>query len=611
MSNETGVMSFREHLADLQRVLVRVFGILLVGFVIGWEFRIEIFEFLSGPITKALADNGIYHYQAISIAESIVVYLKSVLVADFLVFSPLIFHQLWTFIGPGLLRKEKTFIIPVTFFSVVFFLIGAAFAYTVIVPFITDWLVQLTLEDGSTAMMVTMQNAYSVSFTFLLMFGLVFELPLVIYFLALFGVVNHTSLLKFFRYFVVLSLILGAMLTPPDPVSQLLMAVPLNVLYAFGILVAWGVGRARNRVEESRDESGMTDKKLTTESVRLLGGGLVLMSVAVSLIFAFAHTLPAQNLTSLVPADAQFVVGYNPAVLNDNTALNRLMQPTLHTDDTAKALTSAGVDFTDVREVLIADRGEFGRLAIVRGPGCGALRDAVATALENAAAKDAHLDVGVLTVDENTFALGGSETMALVGDILAGERDGYVTGELEKRLLGRIQASGPLWAWLPDPSQSGDSLLSAPVASSLKAAGAWLHTGDEPSVSFEFRASDAIRADTIEARLDTEKVNLRHDPKKTLADGSAAALLLLIQEAKKSASPMTRADLIDLQQNLTPSPTAAKASSQVPLMSLLAKDVQNWAVRRNEHWITLTTELKTKDVEHFITGAFIGGVEGH
>ena len=111
MSNDSAVMTFREHLADLRRVLVRIFGVLLVGFVIGWEFRIEIFEFLSSPITKALADNGIYHYQAISIAESIVVYLKSVLVADFLVFSPIIFHQMWTFIGPGLLRKEKTFLI--------------------------------------------------------------------------------------------------------------------------------------------------------------------------------------------------------------------------------------------------------------------------------------------------------------------------------------------------------------------------------------------------------------------------------------------------------------------------------------------------------------------
>jgi sec-independent protein translocase protein TatC len=604
-------MSFREHLADLQRVLVRVFGILLVGFVIGWEFRIEIFEFLSGPITKALADNGIYHYQAISIAESIVVYLKSVLVADFLVFSPLIFHQLWTFVGPGLLRKEKTFIIPVTFFSVVFFLIGVAFAYTVIVPFITDWLVQLTLEDGSTAMMVTMQNAYSVSFTFLLMFGLVFELPLVIYFLALFGVVNHTSLLKFFRYFVVLSLILGAMLTPPDPVSQLLMAVPLNVLYAFGILVAWGVGRARNRVEESRDASGMTDKKLTTESVRLLGGGLILMSVAVTLIFAFAQTLPAKKLTSLVPADAQFVVGYNPAVLNDNTALNRLMQRTLHTDDTAKVLTSAGVDFTNVREVLIADRGKLGRLAIFRGPGCGALRNDVATALKNAAAKDMQLNVGVLTVDENTFALGESETMDLLGHIIAGEREGYAPGELEKRLLGRIQASGPLWAWLPDPSRTGDSLLSAPVASSLKAAGAWLHTGDDPSVSFEFRASDAIRADTIEARLDTEKMNLRQGSQTAMGDGSNEAILLLIKEAKKRASPATRADLIDLQQELSQGPAPLKESSQVPLMSLLSRDVQHWAVRRNEHWITLTTELKTKDVEPFMKGAFGDDVEGH
>ena len=602
MSDDSAVMTFREHLADLRRVLVRVFAVLLVGFMIGWEFRIEIFEFLSGPITKALADNGIYHYQAISIAESIVVYLKSVLVADFLVFSPIIFHQMWTFIGPGLLRKEKSFLIPVTFFSVIFFIIGAAFAYTVIVPFITNWLVQLTLEDGSTAMMVTMQNAYSVSFTFLLMFGLVFELPLVIYFLALFGVVTHKSLWKFFRYFVVLSLVIGAMLTPPDPVSQLLMAVPLNVLYAFGILVAWGVGRARTRVEESRDESGMTDKKLTTESVRLLGGGLVLMGVATALIFAFAHTLPAKKLSSLVPQETTLVVGYNPSVLKDHTLLNRFLEPTLATQKTDKALESAGVDFNVVREAVFFELETNQRAAFIRGENLGSLHESVAAELTKAGTKDSGVDIGFITVDEHTLAFGDSTLIKLVAEIVAGEREGYVPGEFETRLLGRIQASGPVWAWLPDPSNTGESLLSPTVATGLKAAGAWIQTGDEPSVSFEFRAEDAVRADTIEARLDAEKTNLRAPISHTST--STKALVTILREVRKSASPATRADLNDLESGLVSAAPATPKQPQVPFMSILSSHVQNWAVRRNDNWVTLTTELKGKEVSAFVNGAF-------
>ena len=530
MSETGAVMTFREHLADLRRVLVRVFGVLLLGFIIGWEFRIEIFEFLSRPITKALADNGIYHYQAISIAESIVVYLKSVLVADFLVFSPIIFHQMWTFIGPGLLKKEKSFLIPVTFFSVIFFIIGAAFAYTVIVPFITNWLIQLTLEDGSTAMMVTMQNAYSVSFTFLLMFGLVFELPLVIYFLALFGVVTHKSLWKFFRYFVVLSLLIGAMLTPPDPVSQLLMAVPLNVLYAFGILVAWGVGRARLRVEESRDESGMTDKKVSTESVRLLGGGLVLMGVAVALAIAFVHTLPAKKLTSVIPTETELVLGYNPSVLQNNTILNRFMASTFATDDTAGALEKAGIEFDSVREVVVFTVGPH-QGALIRGDGLQQRKDGVASALTDAGSQEAGVDIGVLAVDENTLAFGHLAVITTVAEILADEREGYATGEFEERLLGRVQSSGPAWAWVPNPTERGETYLSSTVATGLRAAGAWIQTGEEPSISFEFRADDPVRADTIEARLDTEKVNLRQSSVRQ--DASTEALLRLLSEAKK------------------------------------------------------------------------------
>jgi sec-independent protein translocase protein TatC len=252
--SDSGVMSFREHLAELRSRLIRIAAIVTVGFFVCWSWRIELFGFLSGPIARALADNGVYHFQAIEITESIMVYVKTSVVAAAVLTSPLTFWQLWSFISPGLLQNERRFIIPVTAFTVIFFLIGCAFSYEVILPFITDWLVKLTLEGGQADVVVTLQNAYSTSFVFLLIFGAVFELPLVIFFLALFGIVTHKSLVGFFRYFVVISFIVGGILTPPDPLSQILMAVPLNVLYAFGILVAWGVDRSRG--EDGRPTAG-------------------------------------------------------------------------------------------------------------------------------------------------------------------------------------------------------------------------------------------------------------------------------------------------------------------------------------------------------------------
>ncbi|MEC9073398.1 MAG: twin-arginine translocase subunit TatC, partial [Myxococcota bacterium] len=190
-------MSFSSHLGELRTRLIRGAIALVLGFFVCWSWRVELFGLLSSPISEALADNGIYRYQAIHITESILVYLKASFVAAILLTAPFTFYQGWAFVSPGLLNKEKHFLIPVTFFTVVFFLIGSAFAYQVILPFITDWLVKLTLEGGQADVMVTLQNAFSTSLVFLVMFGLVFELPLVIFFLSLFGIVTRKGLTSF------------------------------------------------------------------------------------------------------------------------------------------------------------------------------------------------------------------------------------------------------------------------------------------------------------------------------------------------------------------------------------------------------------------------------
>ena len=309
------MMSFTEHLGELRSRLVRSAAVLFVGFLVCWSFRIELFAFLAEPISRALADNGVYHFHAIHITESILVYMKTSFAAAILLTSPITFYQAWSFVSPGLLRKERGFLIPVTVFTVIFFLIGAAFAYQVILPFITDWLTKLTTEGGQAVVMVTLQNAFSTALIFLVMFGLVFELPLVIFFLALFGLVSARGLSRFFRYFIVLSFVVSAMLTPPDPISQLLMALPLNVLYAFGILVAWGVERSR----ESEGESSSAGATL----MRLMGASLLLLGVAGFLVYTFIQSLPQRDLHRLIPGDVEWVIHANPAALTGQDDLGR------------------------------------------------------------------------------------------------------------------------------------------------------------------------------------------------------------------------------------------------------------------------------------------------
>jgi len=238
-------MTFTEHLGELRDRLVRVAGAVMIGFFIGFAFRDELFTFMAMPMKVALAKHGIYNFRAIEITETIFVYLKLGLLAGIMGTLPYTFYQLWSFIAPGLLEKEKRSVAPLVFFSTFFFVLGAYFAYQVIIPFIAEYLAQLTVANDDIAMDVTVQSAFSFSVKLLLAFGLAFELPLIMFFLAFLGLLKWQQYVRSFRYFVVVSFITAAMLTPPDPMSQMLMAVPLNVLYWVGVASAFFIGRAR------------------------------------------------------------------------------------------------------------------------------------------------------------------------------------------------------------------------------------------------------------------------------------------------------------------------------------------------------------------------------
>ncbi|HEY4054955.1 MAG TPA: twin-arginine translocase subunit TatC, partial [Kofleriaceae bacterium] len=171
--------------------------------------------------------------------------------------SPFIFYQLWKFIAPGLYKKERRIATFFAVFSALFFIAGALFCYHYVLHSLYQFLISYGTKD--TKPMILMESYLDLTRDMMLAFGAVFELPLLIYFLALVGMVTHRSLWKFNRWFIVLAFIIGAILTPsPDVVSQIMMATPMIALYNLSIIAAWRVTikrEAREAAQKARDEA--------------------------------------------------------------------------------------------------------------------------------------------------------------------------------------------------------------------------------------------------------------------------------------------------------------------------------------------------------------------
>lgn len=614
-TGDNAVMTFREHLLELRSRVVKIAALLFLGFFVGWDQREVIFGFLSAPITAALADNGIYHYQAIQVGESIFVYLKAVLIADLAVMSPLVFYQLWAFVAPGLHDHERRLVLPVTVFSVVFFALGAAFAYTVILPFITDWLVKLTVQGGAVEMVVTMQNAYSTAFAFLLMFGLVFELPLVVYFLALFGLTTHRALWKFWRYFVVLSFVVGAILTPPDPISQILMAVPLNGLYGFGILVAWAVAHSRAKHEAAGSPE---DQHVGVSSLRLVAAGFGLIVFAGALAMAVVRSLPPRELEARVPPEATFVAAFHQPRAEPLATVDALLARDLAVPSLSETLRALGVPAEALRHVTVWGDERGRRLALLRvdpdalaeadAPGApddlpalaDALVDALSAAARPVAPADYSVKVGVL--DEATLAVGAGPLFDRQAAVFAGQADPVEPSDLDQRLLGRLRAAGPVWAWLPQAPHRAAAVVGAHDEGGVAALGAWSRpVGDGAAVTVELRARDARAGELLQARLDA----LRAGAGAALVAGDqrvlAEALVALAAEIRPTldapraarvaaAEARVRALLQPTGPDGSTGPTGSATPGELPLLAHLGARAAGWSVARRDAWVTLTAE---------------------
>jgi sec-independent protein translocase protein TatC len=172
--------------------------------------------------------------------EGFITYLKVAGLAGLGVTSPFIFYQIWAFIAPGLYPKEKKTVLPLVVASTLLFLGGASFGYFVIFDFAFPFFLNVTESLGDDIEAVLSINAYlGLATKLLVAFGTAFQLPIGIYFLARVGLVDHTDLFNSFRYAVVVMFVVSAVITPPDVISQCLMAGPLIVLYGVGIVLAY------------------------------------------------------------------------------------------------------------------------------------------------------------------------------------------------------------------------------------------------------------------------------------------------------------------------------------------------------------------------------------
>lgn len=231
-----GRMSFLEHLDELRQRLIKALLAVLVGFVAALAFINYIFDFIMRPLQAILPAGGKLIYTEPT--EAFMLYMKMAALVGLMIALPVVLWQVWAFIAPGLYAHEKRFAIPFVLMSTVFFIGGVFFSHYVVFP--AMWRFFASFSTDSVEFAPRIEPVFSLYVRMALGMGAVFEMPTVIMFLARVGMVTPGFLIRHTKYAILIIFIVAALVTPsPDVVSQFLLALPMFVLYAFSIGVAW------------------------------------------------------------------------------------------------------------------------------------------------------------------------------------------------------------------------------------------------------------------------------------------------------------------------------------------------------------------------------------
>ena len=242
MSSRNKSMSFIDHLEELRWRIIKIISSIIFGGILTFFFIDFFLELLLKPLDNTKSDNPI-NLQVLSVQGMFIIKWSIALIGGVVLAIPVITFQIWKFISPGLYANERGFVLPLVFFSFVSFLLGIVFSYTILIPYCLHFFASLS---GETVLNNFSINHYFSFITWLLLgCGIVFQLPVVSFLLSTIGLLTPAFMRHYRRHAIVVIFILSSFITPPDPVSMIVMAFPLIILYELSIGVSWIVNRSK------------------------------------------------------------------------------------------------------------------------------------------------------------------------------------------------------------------------------------------------------------------------------------------------------------------------------------------------------------------------------
>lgn len=235
-----------DHLEELRKRLIKCIVAVMAGFLISFSFSKQLFELLTYPLVQAMPAGGKIIYT--SLQEAFVTYMKVAFFAGLVLSVPVILYQIWKFVVPGLYEKERTYVVPFMAMACVFFCLGASFAFFVAFPFAFRFFLSFTTDRIQA--LPSMKEYLSLCMSLIIAFGITFELPVFMFFLAKMGIVNHIKLKKFRKYAFLGISCVAAFCTPPDILSMILLIIPLYLLYELSIVVVYFTAQKKEAPEE-------------------------------------------------------------------------------------------------------------------------------------------------------------------------------------------------------------------------------------------------------------------------------------------------------------------------------------------------------------------------
>ncbi len=226
-------MPLTEHLRELRARIIKSIVALLFGAGISFYFSDKIFEILKLPVNKSYPQVELI---TLSPTEPLFILLKITFIAGLILSSPVILYQIWRFVEPGLYAHEKRLFIPLLTFSIILFISGACFAYFAVLPVALKFLIGIGFSQLNATPFLSVGMYVGFVLKMILGFGIAFEMPIIIYMLQRAGIVTEQQLKKFRRYFIVIAFVIGALIAP-DVATQILMAIPLIILYEISIIL--------------------------------------------------------------------------------------------------------------------------------------------------------------------------------------------------------------------------------------------------------------------------------------------------------------------------------------------------------------------------------------